>query len=358
MGKNSEHYKSLRAKQLETLKSVKKSLPQYARSWLDQKILESQPNTAMSYAYDLRTFFGYLKANRPACAKLDPKEIPLSVLESLSPEDINEYQSWLMESEAHSNSQAGAARRMAALRGLYRYLCTRQLVPSDPTLAAAKRRKKPKDAIVHLEPDETKALSEAVRTADLSSDRQRKICGHTVKRDFCLVTLLLSTGIRVSECAGLDTSDVDLAAGTIQIVRKGGKAQALYLNAEAVSALYGYLETERAALAKTMEDGSPDAKALFLSAQKKRMCVKSIENVVKKYAREAVPGKRITPHKLRSTYGTALYAKTGDIRLVADVLGHEDINTTAKHYAAIAEEHRKEAAKVDLYGTDKASEPE
>lgn len=94
-------------------------------------------------------------------------------------------------------------------------------------------------------------------------------------------------------------------------------------------------------------------KALFLSLQGKRMSVDAIERLVKKYARMVVPNKHITPHKLRSTYGTALYRETGDIRLVADVLGHENINTTIDYYAAIEDEHKKEAANaVDFHRKD------
>ena len=87
-----------------------------------------------------------------------------------------------------------------------------------------------------------------------------------------------------------------------------------------------------------------DSDALFLSLQNKRMTTRSVENLVKKYARMAVPNKKITPHKLRSTYGTALYRETGDIRLVADVLGHENVNTTIDYYAAIEDEHKRQAA--------------
>ena len=89
--------------------------------------------------------------------------------------------------------------------------------------------------------------------------------------------------------------------------------------------------------------------ALFLSLQKKRLNVRSVENLVKKYAKIVTPLKKITPHKLRSTYGTNLYRETGDIYLVADVLGHEDVNTTKKHYAALEDERRRSARnKVQL----------
>ena len=84
--------------------------------------------------------------------------------------------------------------------------------------------------------------------------------------------------------------------------------------------------------------------ALFYSSQKKRINVKTVENLVKKYASRVTTAKKITPHKLRSTYGTALYEETGDIYLVADVLGHKDVNTTKKHYAAMNESRRRKAA--------------
>lgn len=76
------------------------------------------------------------------------------------------------------------------------------------------------------------------------------------------------------------------------------------------------------------------------------MGVQAIENMVKKYAKQITPNKKITPHKLRSTYGTTLYQETGDIYLVADVLGHKDINTTRKHYAALDDARRRDAAKA------------
>ena len=80
--------------------------------------------------------------------------------------------------------------------------------------------------------------------------------------------------------------------------------------------------------------------------QNKRITVRAVENLVKKYASMVTSLKKITPHKLRSTYGTTLYKETGDIYLVADVLGHKDVNTTRKHYAALEEDRRRRAAKA------------
>ena len=114
----------------------------------------------------------------------------------------------------------------------------------------------------------------------------------------------------------------------------------VYFGDEVRDALDNYLETDRAVITPLPSHEN----ALFLSMQRKRIGVQAVENMVKKYARQVTPNKKITPHKLRSTYGTNLYKETGDIYLVADVLGHKDVNTTRKHYAAIDEDRRRQAA--------------
>ena len=162
----------------------------------------------------------------------------------------------------------------------------------------------------------------------------------TKERDLAIMTLMLGTGIRVSECAGLDLTDVDLRANTITIVRKGGGQDILYFSDEIHDALEAYINGERNRVLPESEEET----ALFLSLKRKRISVDAIEVLVKKYSQMAVPNKKITPHKLRSTYGTALYRETGDIRLVADVLGHENVNTTIDYYAAIEDEHKRQAA--------------
>lgn len=116
----------------------------------------------------------------------------------------------------------------------------------------------------------------------------------------------------------------------------------VYFGDEVEKSLRSYLETTR----KAVEPLPEYEKALFLSTQRRRMGVQAVENMVKKYAKRVTPNKKITPHKLRSTYGTSLYKETGDIYLVADVLGHKDVNTTKKHYAAIDEDRRRSAANV------------
>lgn len=192
--------------------------------------------------------------------------------------------------------------------------------------------------IIRLDVDEVALLLDEVEQGDKLTDKQKNYHAKTKTRDLALLTLLLGTGIRVSECVGLNISDIDFKNGGIRIYRKGGKEVTVYFGTEVEDALLDYLE-ERDRIIP--EQGHEDA--LFLSLQRRRMAVRSVENLVKKYARTVAPLKPITPHKLRSTYGTNLYRETGDIYLVADVLGHSDVNTTKRHYAALEDERRRSA---------------
>ena len=124
-------------------------------------------------------------------------------------------------------------------------------------------------------------------------------------------------------------------------MRKGGYEAIVYFGEEVREALLDYMDEREHMIPATGHE-----EALFLSMQNRRMAVRSVENLVKKYASRVTTLKKITPHKLRSTYGTTLYQETGDIYLVASVLGHKDVNTTRKHYANMDEERRRQAANV------------
>ena len=172
---------------------------------------------------------------------------------------------------------------------------------------------------------------------------QKKVYYEKTKdRDLAIVTLLLGTGIRVSECVGLDVTDIDFNTNGIRVIRKGGSEMIVYFGDEVEKALKDYINGSR----KLVNPQEGHENALFYSTQRRRIGVKAVENLVKKYSRQVTPLKKITPHKLRSTYGTTLYQETGDIYLVADVLGHKDVNTTRKHYAAQDESRRRSAANV------------
>jgi site-specific recombinase XerD len=140
---------------------------------------------------------------------------------------------------------------------------------------------------------------------------------------------------------GLDNTSFDFTENSFFVTRKGGNQAILYFSDEVKYALQEYIAE------KENDPRIPrDENAFFLSMQYKRINVRTVEILVKKYSKIISPLKKITPHKLRSTYGTHLYNRTGDIYIVADVLGHRDVNTTKKHYAAITEDNRKSVANI------------
>ena len=196
-------------------------------------------------------------------------------------------------------------------------------------------------AIIRLEPDEVAKLLDVVQEGDGLTEAQKKYHKRTQARDLAILTLFLGTGIRISELVGIDMDDINFSANEFSVLRKGSKQDILVFGDEARSALLDYLlERERI----TPQAGHEEA--LFLSLQNRRISVRAVENLVKKYAQLVTPLKNISPHKLRSTYGTTLYRETGDIYLVADVLGHKDVNTTRRHYAATSQDNRRKAARV------------
>ena len=327
------------------LREILKTMPPFARDYFRAIEPKSSAKTRISYAYDIRVFFHFLMENNPVYKDYTMDQFTVKDLERIEPVDIEEYQEFLKvytgsEDKQITNTEKGLARKMSALRSFYAYFFKHQVIEKNPTLLVDMPKLHDK-AIIRMDTDEVAALLEYVEHGGDDLTGQRKVYFEkTRNRDLAILTLLLGTGIRVSECVGLDIQDVDFKNNGVKVTRKGGNEMVVYFGEEVENALKMYLYTTRKSI--TALPGHENA--LFLSTQRKRMGVQAVENMVKKYARQITPNKKITPHKLRSTYGTALYKETGDIYLVADVLGHKDVNTTKKHYAAIDENRRRQAA--------------
>lgn len=347
MARGSEHYKQKERHQKETYHDLLAQLPPCARDYLRDKDLTTQISTRISYAYDLLMFFRYIKNQNPLFKNKDIKDISYDDLKYFQSEDISEYQHYLefstvaADGEAHENEKRSIARKMTCLRGLYEYHIKHENIDHNPMLLVQMPKIKKDKNIIRMNNYEVQNILDAIETGNgAMSERQRKACERTKQRDLAILTLMLGTGIRVSECVGLDLTDIDFKVNSLTIVRKGGGQDIIYFGDEVHEVLEVYIQGER----KHVPIKEGQEKALFISLKGNRMSVDAIERLVKKYGRLAVPNKKITPHKLRSTYGTALYRETGDIRLVADVLGHENINTTIDFYAAIEDEHKRKAA--------------
>lgn len=324
------------------LREKMKELPSFCGDFFRGIEPTTSSRTRIAYAYDLGVFFRFLHETNPVCNKMAIRDIPLSFLDMLTPVDIEEYLDYLKyyikDGQEYTNDERGKSRKLASLKTFYNYFYKKQMIEKNPA-ALVDMPKIHQKNIIRLDSEEVEQLLDEVEQGGKLTKSQQNYHNKTKLRDLAILTLLLGTGIRVSECVGLDIDDVDFKNDGIKIRRKGGNEVIIYFGEEVELALLNYLE-ER----ETIEAAEGHQNALFLSLQKKRLTVRSVENLVKKYSQTVTQLKHITPHKLRSTYGTALYRETGDIYLVADVLGHKDVNTTKKHYAALEDERRRSAA--------------
>ena len=338
-------YSDHRAKELLLLtREVLKELPEVCSEFIRAIEFTTQPLTRYAYACDLKLFCEYLVAEIPKFADRQIALLEPEDFEKVTPRDLRTYLEYLgfyiKDGSEHSNAEAGKTRKLATLRSFYEYMFKSELIHTDVSrlVEMPKKHEKP---ILRMEIDEVARMLDAVETGEMMTERQKRYNDSVRARDLAILTLFLGTGIRVSELVGLDLDDLDFALNSFIVTRKGGNQAILYFPEEVASVLQAYLAHRR-----EMTPLPGHENALFLSMQNKRISVRAVQVMVKKYALQVAPlKKRLSPHKLRSTFGTNLYHETGDIYLVADVLGHSDVNTTRRHYAAMSDDRRRMAAK-------------
>lgn len=348
---NFEYSKEQGRRDILMTRTVLKDLPAFCREFFISLNDNTSTKTRLNYAYDLRVFFKYITEELDLFEGRGADKLTIDDLAKITANDIRLFMDYLtyyvkdngtLEGEAMTNGEKGKSRKLSAVRKLFEYFYTNELIPANPA-QLVKTPKLHEKAIIRLEPDEAARLLDEIESGDKLTERQKRFHNFTKARDLAIVTLLLGTGVRVSECVGIDLDHIDFNIGGIKIRRKGGNEAVVYFGDEVESALQDYL-IER----ENMNPLPGHEKALFLSIQNKRIGVRSVENLVKKYSKLVTNVKNISPHKLRSTFGTNLYRETGDIYLVADVLGHKDVNTTRKHYAAESDENRRRVRDVKI----------
>jgi len=296
--------------------------------------------TRLKYAYDLRIFFDFLCKRK--YKTYEPTDLTLSQLQEVTHNDIEFFLSYLshyrFKNKVLSCDERAKARKLSAVRALFKYFFNKGLIDVDNSAKVPTPKIHDRE-IIRLESNE---VSQLINVTESGSGLSKHAIGYHNKthiRDTAIITLFLGTGIRISELVGLDNDSFNFTDNSFIVTRKGGNKAILYFSNEVKYALQEYIAE------KSNDPKIPEVEnAFFLSMQYKRINVRSVEILVKKYSKIVSPLKKITPHKLRSTYGTQLYNKTGDIYIVADVLGHRDVNTTKKHYAAISEDNRKMVA--------------
>jgi len=297
--------------------------------------------TRLGYISDIKKFFEFLIKNTEEFSNKNLKDIDYEDIRKISQTHIEMFLSdrKLYKKNNHfvQNGDCSMARKLSSIRSFLNYFFKKEILDSNEAVKVPtpKLHEKP---ITRLDVDEVvKILNLSEEGYDLTQ-MQQSFHKHTKERDYALLSLFLGTGIRISECVGLNVEDIDFTQNAFNIVRKGGSKVTLYFNNEVATALLDYLEVR-----SKIKNLPENENALFLSLQNKRINVRTVQMLVKKYAEIVNPLKKITPHKLRSTFGTNLYRETNDIYVVASVLGHKDINVTRKHYAAISDDIKRNA---------------
>ena len=338
--KKTNYYTTRNINDIDKIAELLEALPPFCEDYFLGIESRTSAQTRLKYAYDLRIFFDFLCKRK--YRNYDVLDLTLKHLEGVDHHDIELFLSYLSHYSFHgrrlSCDERAKARKLSAVRALFKYFFNKGLIEVDNSAKVPTPKLHDKE-IIRLDAGEVSDLIHITETGNGLSKHATGYHNKTRIRDTAIITLFLGTGIRISELVGLDNDSFDFEENSFLVTRKGGNQAILFFSDEVKYALQEYI-------AEKANDPRVPANepAFFLSMQYKRINVRSVEILVKKYSKLASPLKKITPHKLRSTYGTRLYNETGDIYIVADVLGHRDVNTTKKHYAAITEDNRRRVA--------------
>ncbi|MBD5132714.1 MAG: tyrosine-type recombinase/integrase [Clostridiales bacterium] len=353
---SSTYFDQRNEKTLAAIADVLDTLPDFAREFNVGISMRTMPLTRLGYLRDIRVFCDYLTRYRFRDKQI--VELTLRDLERVTPTDVEAFidylSSYTLDGKKHSCKEHAKERKVSSLRALFKYFYKKEKLPLDimTKVDTPKIHQKP---IIRLDVNEVVDILDEAENGDNLTGRQKSFHEKTAVRDEAMLSLFLGTGIRISECVGLNRTDIIFSDNSFVVTRKGGSTSILYFSEEVADALRKYIDwLDNQILEKTpFGKRVTDHDALFISNKGTRITPRAVELMVKKYAKVTTPFKKITPHKLRSTYGTTLYHETHDIFVVADVLGHKDVNTTRKHYAAMSDEIRRDVVnKVKLRDRD------
>lgn len=278
-----------------------------------QTVKGKSSKTVDEYFSDLRTFFRFIKIKKGLVSpsteftKIKVDDVDLELIKSVTLSDAYEFMNYLLR-ERHNDSSS-RARKTSAIKGFYNYL-------------AVKRHLIEKDPIKELErPKERKSLPKYL-TLSQSIELLESVDGKFKERDYCILTLFLNCGMRLSELVGLNYTDIR-PDNTCRILGKGNKERIIYLNEACIKAIQDYMKVRPV-------DGVIDKQALFLSSRLKRISREMVQKIVYKYLKKiGLDSQGYSVHKLRHTAATLMYQNGNvDIRVLKEILGHENLGTT------------------------------
>lgn len=313
-------------------------------------------STRYAYLIDIKVFLEFITKKISKYKNTAVVDLPFEALSELTPTHMDMYMNYLNSYESdgkqYHNKDSGKLRKVASLSTMYKFFLRRGRIAVNPTIYIERPTVKKTEKVVLTDNEVEKLLTDIESGANLTEAQLRT---HDKKkyRDLAIVILMLATGIRVSELVGLnlkdiyfdnpDTDDEGNIVYQARVIRKRGKVETIDFNEGCMMAIHRYLEIERPRL---LSEASSDEQALFVSLKGKRLATNSVEHMVNTYSRGSIPLKNITPHKFRKTRGTNLYRETGDIQLVADVLGHDSVEVTSRHYIMTDEDRKKNTANI------------
>lgn len=296
--------------------------------------------TVDEYYLDMRNFFRYLKQQRdPALAgkaldEIDIRDVDIDFISLITLTDIYSYLTYLSRDRVqHQNSEisnkglnaASRARKLATIRSFFNYICNKRHLLDDNPCKDVDTPKQMKSLPRYLTLNESLSLLESVDGANR-------------ERDYCILTLFLNCGLRISELIGLDITDIHDDA--LRVLGKGNKVRVVYLNQACKDALARYMAVRRPITGR-------DKNALFLSGQNRRISRSMVHALVKKHLSAAgLDSEKYSSHKLRHTAATLMLQNGVDVKAVQEVLGHEHLNTT-EIYTHIDNEALRVAAKAN-----------
>ena len=344
----SYYSKQLDAENERKIQEILNELPYFARLYFDDARRSKLSRTRLGYARDIKLFFNWLKTS-PGFRNDNIKTAQPDILEKLAFEDFEEYKTYI-EFSAHKDTNnkpfltenTTIARRLSAIRSFMSFYYRIGAIKTNPAMFISMPKIHDRN-IITLDPIEIDQLIDTLRNKQGLTNNQILRRQKTEKRDIAIIITLLGTGIRVSELVGLDLNSVDFNNGRLIVTLKGGNDGYSYFGQEVEDKLRDYIENGRPLL-----NPGKNENALFISIKHTRMTVRAIELLIKDYCSRAniTEADKITPHKLRATFGTQLYEKSGDIKLVASTLHHKSIETTSKHYVKESEEHHRKIVEL------------
>lgn len=278
-----------------------------------QTVKGKSPKTVDEYFSDLRTFFRFIKQSRglvpPTAEFTDIKvdDVDINLIKSVTLQDAYEFMNYLMRDR--DNNASTRSRKSSSLKSFFNYLTVKKhLLDKDP--------------IKELESPKRKKSLPKYLTLEQSIELLNAVDGKHKERDYCIITLFLNCGMRLSELVGLNVTDIRTDA-TVRILGKGNKERIIYLNSACVDAITAYLKVRHM-------EGVKDRNALFISAHLKRMSPKTVQALVYKYLEKiGLDSQGYSCHKLRHTAATLMYQHGNvDIRILKEILGHENLGTT------------------------------